>query len=157
MMNVLVLLTLFLSGLFLWEGIDLEWESRRWLLLIHVPLALSLIGYYAVTYIVPHVRYHLRPNLIKHDAPVILGLDPGIHPQHLRALDSRLRGNDGVLTKRKNSFKRTTGMVLGFAILVSLISGLWLMLIGQRGEPIGVIAQFLHLSSSFVIVLLLLF
>ena len=120
MMNVLVLLTLFLSGLFLWDGLGLGWENQRWLLLIHVPLALSLIGYYALTYIVPHLTYHLP------------------------------RAN------KEKSFKRTTGMVLGFAILVSIASGLWLMLIGQRGEPIGAIAQFLHLSSSFVIIILLL-
>ena len=121
MINVLALLTLFASGLFLWEGMDIGWENQRWILFIHVPLALSLMGYYTVTYIIPHVRYHLIAK-----------------------------------KKKGKSLKRTTGIVLGLAILVSIVSGLWLMLIGQRGELIGKIAQIAHLSSSFVMVFLLL-
>lgn len=116
MMHIFSLILLFISGLLLWDWIDLGWGSQRWILFLHAPLAFGMIGYYLLAYIVPHLSYHL--------------------PR----------------TKKETSFKRTSGMALGVMIMVSVISGIWLMIIGQRGDLIGKIAQLSHLTSSLLIV-----
>ena len=116
MINILTLLTLFASGLFLWDGLGIGWEKQRWILFIHAPLAFGIIGYYLLTYILPHLEYHLPK------------------------------------AKNENSFKRNSGIILGVVIMISIVSGIWLMIIGQRGDFIGKIAQLSHLISSLMIV-----
>lgn len=115
----LILFGIFISGLFLWDFIDMTWDIKKWFLFLHAPISLAVILFYLMPYVFSHIPYHLPKS------------------------------------KNKLSFRQYTGIVVAIILFIDIASGIWLMFIGQRGETIGVFAQFLHLWLSFAVIALL--
>lgn len=58
--------------------------------------------------------------------------------------------------KKASVFQRRAGMALGVMLMINILSGIYLMLLGRRGEMMGEAAYYLHFGSTFAIVVLLL-
>lgn len=120
MKHVAAWMVVSLSGLLLWDGFNVGWEIRKWLLAVHPPLTLVFFGLYLFSYLLKHLLYHV-PEL-----------------------------------KKTKSFRHVTGTVLAAALVIGSLSGVWLMVVGQRGDGAGIVAHLAHLGSSFLFVAALL-
>lgn len=61
------------------------------------------------------------------------------------------------MLKKSVSSKGYSGLAVLVTFFTSIVSGLWLMFVGQRGDSVGTVASFLHLWGSFVLILSLIF
>lgn len=93
---LVVFITVFLSGVLLWDGMDVGWDIRRYVLLIHPAFAALVMIYVSVFYILPHIAYYRK---------------------------------NGEGTDR---FHRISGMMLGGVLALNLLSGIGLMILGER-------------------------
>lgn len=57
--------------------------------------------------------------------------------------------------KKASVFQRRAGMTLGMMLMINILSGIYLMFFGRRGDMIGETAYYLHFVSSFAVVVVL--
>ena len=56
MFYVALLAVPFFSGVLLWDFLGLPWELKRWLLLWHAPVSLTVLSFYLLPYAISHIR-----------------------------------------------------------------------------------------------------
>ena len=120
---------LFATGLPLWSLFSLPWIAERTLLLTHILAGLVLFPLAVLPFWFSHRR------LLK------------------AAIKKPVNGNASDI-RRKHKLRKT-GRAIDLLLLLSTLSGVYLLLLGNRGESLGLLSHYVHLITAIPIALLL--